>query len=129
MARTRSRPPRDPARRAALDALLAVETDAAYLNLIMNRLLAERDLHGRDAAFATELAAGTGRLQGSYDLIIAAASGRDLDRLDPPVRVLLRLGAHQLLSMRVPAHAAVASTVELAREAVGPKITGLVNAV
>lgn len=124
-----SRPPRDPARRAAYDALLAVETEGAYANLIMNRLFAERALDRRDAGFATELVAGTSRLTGSYDLIIAAASGRDLDRLDRPVLVLLRLGAHQLLSMRVPRHAAVASTVELAREVAGPKITGLVNAV
>lgn len=124
-----SRPPRDPARRAAFDALLAVETEGAYANLIMNRLFAERALDQRDAAFATELVAGTSRLAGSYDLIIASASGRDLDRLDRPVLVLLRLGAHQLLSMRVPRHAAVATTVELAREVAGPKITGLVNAV
>ncbi|WP_152363673.1 RsmB/NOP family class I SAM-dependent RNA methyltransferase [Microlunatus speluncae] len=125
----RDQEPRDPARRAALDALLAVELDGAYLNLELNRLLAERGLSGRDAAFSTELAAGTSRLQGTYDRIVGAASGRDAERLDPPVRVLLRLGTHQLLSMRVPAHAAVASTVELAREAVGPKITGLINAV
>ncbi|MFC7623920.1 RsmB/NOP family class I SAM-dependent RNA methyltransferase [Microlunatus sp. GCM10028923] len=122
-------PPRDPARRTAYDALLAVDTEGAYANLIMNRLLAERGLTGRDAAFATELVAGTSRLAGSYDLIIGAASGRDPERLDRPVLILLRLGTHQLLNLRVPAHAAVASTVDLAREAVGPKITGLVNAV
>jgi 16S rRNA (cytosine967-C5)-methyltransferase len=109
--------------------LLAVELDGAYLNLILNRLLSERGLSGRDAAFCTELAAGTSRLQGTYDRIVGAASGRDAESLDPPVRVLLRLGAHQLLSTRVPPHAAVASTVELAREAVGPKVTGLINAV
>ncbi|GAB3769575.1 RsmB/NOP family class I SAM-dependent RNA methyltransferase [Microlunatus parietis] len=124
-----SKPPRDPARRAAFDALLAVETEGAYANLIMNRLFAERALDQRDAAFATELVAGTSRLAGTYDLILASASGRDLDRLDRPVLVLLRLGAHQLLSMRVPRHAAVGTTVELAREVAGPKITGLVNAV
>ncbi len=108
---------------------MAVELDGAYLNLILNRLLADRGLSDRDAAFCTELAAGTSRLQGTYDRIVGAASGRDAESLDPPVRVLLRLGTHQLLSMRVPPHAAVGSTVDLARDTVGPKITGLINAV
>ncbi len=42
---------------------------------------------------------------------------------------LLRLGCHQLLSMRVPTHAAVAATVDLAAATVGERVTGLVNAV
>ena len=42
---------------------------------------------------------------------------------------LLRLGAHQILAMRVPAHAAVAATVDLAAATVGERVTGLVNAV
>ena len=42
---------------------------------------------------------------------------------------LLRLGAHQLLAMRVPSHAAVSATVELARAAVGDGRAAFVNAV
>ena len=42
---------------------------------------------------------------------------------------LLRLGTHQLLAMRVPVHAAVAATVDLAAATVGRRVTGLVNAV
>ena len=41
----------------------------------------------------------------------------------------LRLGAHQLLALRVPAHAAVSQTVALVRAEIGPATTGLVNAV
>ena len=52
--------------------------DGAYANLAMPALLRERRLTGRDAAFATELLAGTCRWQGSYDTIIAAAAGRPL---------------------------------------------------
>ena len=50
-------------------------------------------------------------------------------QLDPPVLDVLRLGAHQLLSTRVGAHAAVATSVDLARSVVGPRVSGYVNAV
>ena len=92
-------------------------------------LLRERGLTGRDAAFATELSYGTLRGQGTYDAVIAACSARGLDQIDPPVRDVLRLGAHQLLATRVGAHAAVATSVDLAREVSGPGAAGFVNAV
>ena len=119
----------DRARRAAFDALRAVNGDGAYANLAMPALLRERRLTGRDAAFATELLAGTCRWQGSYDTIIAAAAGRPLKEFQPAVVDLLRLGAHQILAMRVPTPAAVAAGVDLAAATVGERVTGLVNAV
>jgi 16S rRNA (cytosine967-C5)-methyltransferase len=119
----------DRARRAAFDALRAVNGDGAYANLVLPALLRERRLTGRDAAFATELLAGTCRWQGSYDTIIAAAAGRPLKEFQPAVVDLLRLGAHQILAMRVPTPAAVAAGVDLAAATVGERVTGLVNAV
>jgi 16S rRNA (cytosine967-C5)-methyltransferase len=119
----------DRARRAAFDALRAVSAEGAYANLVLPALLRERGLAGRDAAFATELLAGTCRWQGSYDMIIAAAAGRPLSEFQPAVLDLLRLGVHQILSMRVPAPAAVAASVDLAAVTVGERVTGLVNAV
>ena len=104
----------DRARRLAFDALRLVNGEGAYANLVLADLLAERHLEGRDAAFATELVAGTCRLQGTYDAVLVAASGRTLGSLQPAVLDLLRLGAHQLLSLRVPGHAAVAAMVDLA---------------
>jgi 16S rRNA (cytosine967-C5)-methyltransferase len=106
-----------------------VNSDGAYANLILPALLRERNLTGRDAAFATELLAGTCRWQGSYDVIIAAAAGRPLREFQPAVVDLLRLGVHQILSMRVPAPAAVAASVDLAAATVGERVTGLTNAV
>ncbi|HEY5822074.1 MAG TPA: transcription antitermination factor NusB, partial [Propionibacteriaceae bacterium] len=119
----------DRPRRLAFDALRAVNADGAYANLVLAKLLTERGLTGRDAAFATELVAGTCRLQGGYDTIIAAAAGRSLSTLQPAAVDLLRLGAHQILSMRVPTHAAVGAMVDLAAATVGERLTGLVNAV
>ena len=117
----------DPARRAAYDVLRAVADRDAYANLLLPALLAERGLTGRDAAFATELTYGTLRGRGTYDAILAACSDRD--ELDPPVRDVLRLGAHQLLATRVGHHAAVATSVDLAKDVCGPRPSGFVNAV
>jgi 16S rRNA (cytosine967-C5)-methyltransferase len=136
----RARPPRsqanrpragrrraDPARRAAYDVLRAVADRDAYANLLLPALLTERGLTGRDAAFATELTYGTLRGRGTYDAIVAACSDRD--QLDPTVRDVLRLGAHQLLATRVGPHAAVATSVDLAKDVCGPRPSGFVNAV
>jgi 16S rRNA (cytosine967-C5)-methyltransferase len=122
----RKRPGRiDAARLAAYDVLVAVREDDAYANLVLPQLLRERRIEGRDAAFVTELVGGTLRGQGSYDAVVDHLAGR---RPDPAVRDALRLGAHQLLAMRVPDHAAVASTVELVRTRVGHKPAGFANA-
>lgn len=67
-------------------------------------------------------------MRGLLDPIIAQAAQRAMDRIDPPARDVLRLGAYQLLFMRVPAHAAVATSVSLARDA-APQAAGFVNAV
>lgn len=124
------RPPAgDPAREAAFDTLRAVADEDAYANLVLPRLLREVRLGGRDAGLATELTYGTLRLLGTYDAILARCVDRPLSSLDPPVLDVLRLGAHQLLAMRVPVHAAVSTSVDLARTRIGRGPSGLVNAV
>ena len=117
-----------PARRTALDVLRAVG-DGAYANLELPRALRRARLDERDAAFATELTYGTLRMQGFYDAIVADAAQRPTQRLDGGVLDVLRLGAHQVLSMRVPDHAAADQAVGLARSVAGPGAAGLVNAV
>ncbi len=119
----------DPARRVAYDLLHEVGARDAYANLALPVLLKDRDLHGRDAAFATELAYGTLRMRGLYDAVLARCVDRALDRLDPPVLDILRMGAHQLLTLRTPPHAGVDATVELARDVSGDGAARLVNAV
>lgn len=119
----------DPPRRVALEALTAVHRDDAYANLILPELIASAGLTGRDAAFATALTYGTLRLQGRYDAVLAQCVDRPLDRLDAAVLDVLRLGAHQLLGMRVPTHAAVSASVDLATDATSRGAAGLVNAV
>lgn len=119
----------DPARRAAYDVLKAVRVDEAYTNLALPGALQRRGASGRDAAFATELASGTIRWQGLYDAVLAACLDRALTQVQAKVLDALRLGCHQLLSMRVPAHAAISTTVDLVRSEVGPGASGFANAV
>jgi 16S rRNA (cytosine967-C5)-methyltransferase len=116
----------DRARLLAFDVLRAVAERDAYANLELSRLLRERRVTGRDAALATELVGGSLRMRGAYDAVVDQLVDRALDE---PVRDALRLGAHQLLSMRVPTHAAVGTTVELVKQRIGHRPAGLVNAV
>jgi 16S rRNA (cytosine967-C5)-methyltransferase len=137
-----SRPPRRPdtppppaapvvdqARSAALDLLSAVRTDGAYANLALPRILAARGLSGRDAGLATDLAYGSCRAMGLLDGIIASCSDRALEDLDGAVLDALRLGTYQLLRTRIPAHAAVSTTVDLVRSGPRPGAAGFVNAI
>ncbi len=118
----------EPTRFAAYTLLRAV-ADGAYANLELPQILRRRRLEGRDAAFTTELAFGTLRWQGLYDKVIEVAAGRPVERLDPAVLDVLRLGVHQMLGMRVAPHAAADQTVGLARTVASQGAGGLVNAV
>ena len=113
----------------AYEVLRGVDERDAYANLLLPALLHARGLEGRDAAFATELTYGTLRSLGTYDTVLAVSVDRPLASLDPPLLDVLRLGAHQVLALRVPAHAAVSASVELAREVLGEGRARLVNAV
>ncbi|MCE1179570.1 MAG: rRNA small subunit methyltransferase B [Micrococcales bacterium] len=118
----------DPARLAAYTVMRRV-ADGAYANLELPKLLREKGVRGRDAGFATELVYGALRLRGRYDPIIERAAQRPVGQIDGAVLDTLRLGAHQLLGMRVPAHAAADETVALARQVNGAGAAGFVNAV
>jgi 16S rRNA (cytosine967-C5)-methyltransferase len=98
-------------------------------------LLAERmaapdveALDKRERAFLHELVLGTLRSRGRLDHALARASSRPIDELDEPTRNALRLGAYQVLRLRVPDRAAVSESVDLVRPA-APKAAGFVNAV
>ena len=131
--RRAARPYRPPAddkpRRVAYDVLVLVREKSAYANLVLPGLLRERGISGRDAALATELTYGALRGQGLYDAVIASCLDRPLAAVDPPVLDVLRLGAHQLLRTRIPPHAAVSATVDLARHVLSAGPVAFVNAV
>jgi 16S rRNA (cytosine967-C5)-methyltransferase len=88
------------------------------------------DLDSRDAGLASEIVYGSLRHQAQLDYLIRHYSGRDSGSLDLPVRLALRMGVYQLRYMdRIPPHAAVGESVELAKRDSTRAAAGLVNAV
>jgi 16S rRNA (cytosine967-C5)-methyltransferase len=107
------------ARRAALEILREVRRGAPLADARDHYLAG---LSERDRRLAYELSAGVLRRQRELD------SALELDRADPRLHDVLRLGAYQLRWLtRVPSHAAVSTSVELARETIGERSTGYVN--
>jgi 16S rRNA (cytosine967-C5)-methyltransferase len=109
----------------ALDVVMRVTDEGAYSNLALRRTLERAGLSERDASFASELVYGTLRRLVPIDDALAPLLDRPLETAPKPARAALRLGAYQLLYLRVPSHAAVAETVSL----VGQRQRGFVNAV
>lgn len=117
-----------PARDVAFKVLLRVETRASYAVDLLNSTLAAR-LSEADRGLAQELVMGCLRLQGQLDFLIEHFSGRKA-KLDPEVRVALRMGIFQICHLeRIPAHAAVDQSVELVKQSGKGAAKGLVNAV
>lgn len=122
-------PSSDPARAAAFELLTAVRERDAYANLVFPSILRRYGLKDRDAALATELGYGTLRAAGQMDAVIEACADRPLHRVERQLVDAMRLGAYQILRMRVPEHAAVATAVDLVRETEGSRSSGFVNAI
>ena len=117
------------ARSVAFELLLAVEEDDTYANLHMPKLLNQAKLEDRDAGLAQELAFGTIRNQLFYDKIIEICANRDSKEIELRSKLLVRLGTHQLLAMRIPSHAAINETVNLAKSVSSQGSVGFVNGV
>jgi 16S rRNA (cytosine967-C5)-methyltransferase len=115
------------ARRVAWQVLNAVE-DGAFADAALGAQLRAARLTPRDRGLATQLVYGTIAWQGLLDRAIAQGE-RDPQRLDVPIRTLLRLALFQLVRLdRVPEFAAVDTAVELAKEVKRGAASGLVNA-
>ena len=113
----------------AFELLSRIENDDAYANLLLPVLLKRAGVEGRDAGFVQELAFGTIRNRLLYEKIIQQASSRELSAIEPAAILVLLLGVHQLLEMRVPTHAAINETVNLAKAKASKGSVGFVNAV
>ena len=113
-----------PARQVAFDVLRRVE-EGGYAGDLLVRFSTR--LSSRDAGLASEIAFGVLRYQLQLDYIIGRLARGPLDS---PVRIALRMGVYQLRYLeRVPPHAAVGESVELAKRSGKRSAAGLVNAV
>ncbi|MEO0949478.1 MAG: 16S rRNA (cytosine(967)-C(5))-methyltransferase, partial [Cyanobacteria bacterium J06641_5] len=129
--RRQSRATADP-RAIALQALQQVDRQGAYTDIALDRALrqAPPDLNPADRALASELVYGIVRRQRTLDALIDRLGKKSARQQPPDLRLLLHLGLYQLRhSDRIPARAAVHSTVELAKRS-GPKFyAGALNGI
>ena len=121
-------PKPDPARLLAFDLLTEVNRNEGYSNLLLPQALNASKLDDRDRSLVTELLYGTIRMQGKHDWVLAQISDRPWTEVDPGIVDICRLGVHQIHEMRIPDHAAVAATVEVARKRIGESKASFVNA-
>src|SRR3954463_15571514 len=118
-----------PARRCAHAVLRRGFEDGAWADRALRGEAERLALDPRDLALATRLAYGAVQRRATLDHVIVLLAGRGVERLDPPVLAALRLGVFQLVYLdRVPPHAAVGESVQLAK-AHSRGGAGLVNAV
>lgn len=116
-------------RDVAFELLRRVEEDDSYANLLLPKLLQGAGVDSRDAGFIQELSFGAIRFRLFYERVIEAASGRQIKAIETNALLVLVLGAHQLLGMRVPVHAAINESVNLAKKKASKSAVGFVNAV
>jgi 16S rRNA (cytosine967-C5)-methyltransferase len=100
-----------------------IEKEQSYANLVLPAALDKSGLNQADRAFTQELLYGTIRWQLNYRAIAEHLSRT----IDPAVEQILALGLHQLFRMRVAEHAAIHTTVDLAK-IYAPRAASFVNA-
>jgi 16S rRNA (cytosine967-C5)-methyltransferase len=115
------------ARRAALEVLRGVRRhdpfDAALARAVAG-------LEEADRRLVHEMSAGVLRQRAELDRLLTPCVTGDWQRVKEDLRDVLRLGAYQLQYLsRVPVHAAVAATVEVAKREHGSRSAGFANAV
>ena len=121
-------PKPDAARLLAFDLLTEVNRNQGYSNLLLPQALNASRLEDRDRSLVTELLFGTIRMQGKHDWVLSQISDRPWSEVDSGIVDICRLGVHQIHEMRIPDHAAVAATVEVARKRIGESKASFVNA-
>lgn len=119
----------DKPRQLAFEVFTEVMRNGAYSNLLLPQKLSTSGLDVRDKSFVTELLYGSIRQIGRNDFIASKFSSKPWSEVDAPIVDCVRLGAYQLFDMRVPSHAAVDATTNLARKVAGESKATFVNAV
>lgn len=117
-------------RNIAFKALMRVESDGAYSNLVLDEVLSDSELDSRDKAFISNIFYGVLERRISLDYIIRSFSSVRLKKIEPKVLMILRIAVYQLVFMdKVPDSAAVNEAVKLCKKEKLYKSSGFVNGV
>lgn len=119
------------ARVLAYQVLLHLEQKVSHPDRLIRTMLDRHPmLEDREKALLTELVYGVLRWQGKLDWHLDQLSTVKPGKISREVRILLRLGLYQILMLdRVPPHAAVNESVNLAKKTQPAHVAGFVNAV
>ena len=118
------------ARTLALRVVTRVFDEGAYADRAFSGEAERARVDARERALAMHLAFGTVQRRRTLDSALEEIAGRPVRRLERRLAHVLQLGVFQILfADGIPPHAAVSESVELARREIGPRATGLVNAV
>lgn len=117
-------------REAAFVSLQRMENSAKYLNIEADAAIRKNKLEGADRALYTKLLYGTAERQITLDYLIGRLSSRPIDKIDPNVRIILRLSLYQLRYLdRVPEYAVCNDAAELTRRFAKDDAVGFVNGI
>ena len=118
------------ARTAAYTALLKVDVNAGYSNIVIDKAIKEADLDQRDASLAAAIFYGVLERRITLDYIINQFSRIPAKQMTPDILEILRMACYQILYMeKIPHSAAVNEAVNMAKQTKGGKSPGFVNGV
>ncbi len=118
------------ARNAAIEALLQVEENEGYSNLVLDKVLRAYELSGRDSALASAVFYGVLEKEITLDYCLAQCFRDPRKPVSKKVRTVLRAAAYQLLFLdRLPDSAVVNEAVESIKELKMAGAAGFVNGV
>ena len=118
------------ARGAVVRALLTIQEDGGYSNIVLDELLEKTDLAVADRALASRLLYGVTERRLTLDYLLNKTASTPVKKMQPAVREILRVGAYQLVFMdKMPSFAAINEAVEQTRHFRVERLSSFVNGV
>ena len=117
-------------RKVAFKALMKMESDEGYSNIVIDSALSSSDMERRDKGLCSAIFYGVLERKITLDGIISKYSKTPLKKLSLGVKTALRMGLYQLLFMdKIPESAAVDQSVRLVKNSADSRFSGFVNGV
>ena len=118
------------ARHAAVTALLRIQEQGGYSNIVLDELLEHSSLSQSERAMTVRLVYGVTERRLTIDYLLNKTSATPVKQMTPAVREILRVGVYQLIfADGVPAFAAINESVSLTKVFGCARLSGFVNAV
>ncbi|MRX73352.1 16S rRNA (cytosine(967)-C(5))-methyltransferase RsmB [Bacillus lacus] len=116
-------------REVALDALISIEKNQAYSNLLLNSVINKHHLNEKDVGLLTELVYGTLQRRDTLSYYLSAFTAKN-KKLEKWVETLLKLSIYQMVYLeRIPDRAVIFEAVEIAKKRGHKGISSLVNGI